>query len=330
MLMRKTLIFAMFGVVLTAPAARAWNDTGHMTVAMIAWRQLNDRQRQQVAEILRQHPHYRRYLTADVPSGMAEDEWAFLMGSIWSDWVRPARPGREQETFKGPEITRYNRGEWHWINIPWVPPDERKKIDPTTLPVHEPPSAYSGFAEVTKQLESPETSAEDRAVALTWLEHIVGDIHQPLHAITMWSQRFPQGDHGGGESAVRANGAVVRLHTVWDTALGTSNEYDALTFHADHILGQAQHEKQRLAELAANKSIESWARESYDMAIAFAYLNGRLEPARFKDWDGKAISIDDVPPLPSSYSINAHDVVERRIALAGHRLAEQIKRALPK
>ena len=209
-----------------------------------------------------------------------------------------------------------------------VPAEERKNINPSTLPVHEPPNAYSGFDEVTKQLQSPATRPEDRAVALTWLEHIVGDIHQPLHACSMWSSQYPSSDHGGGDAAVRSNGEVLRLHKVWDQALGFTNAYDGLAFHANHILGQGQHEKQRLAELAANKSIQSWAKESHELAIAMVYLNGRLQSVPYARFEKNEIKADDVPPLPASYVINAHDVAERRIALAGFRLAEQIKRAL--
>src|SRR5262245_36945752 len=78
-------------LLLSAPgAAFAWNDTGHMTVAMIAWRQLSDVQRTKVGELLKQHPHYKLFLAANAPEGVAEDEWAFLRAAIWSDFVRPS------------------------------------------------------------------------------------------------------------------------------------------------------------------------------------------------------------------------------------------------
>ena len=46
--------------------------------------------------------------------------------------------------------------------------------------------------------------------------------------------------------------------------------------------------------------------------------------------DGKIITADEIPSLTPSYLANAHDLAERRIALAGYRLAEQIKKVLPK
>src|SRR5688500_2729946 len=66
--MRRVLILLLL-VIFPIGSASAWNDTGHMTVALIAWRQLDDGERAKVAEILRQHPHYKLYLTADVPDG---------------------------------------------------------------------------------------------------------------------------------------------------------------------------------------------------------------------------------------------------------------------
>src|SRR5256885_1374953 len=115
--MRTTILIVTAAFLLSDfRVASAWNDTGHMTVALIAYRQLNDQQRQRVADILRKHPHYELYLSARRPPAASEDEWAFLRGATWSDFVRPARPGRgaasapsaEVELFKGPEITRFD------------------------------------------------------------------------------------------------------------------------------------------------------------------------------------------------------------------------------
>lgn len=37
----------------------------------------------------------------------------------------------------------------------------------------------------------------DKARQLRFLIHMVGDIHQPLHAATLYSNEFPRGDLGG-------------------------------------------------------------------------------------------------------------------------------------
>src|SRR5262249_39587347 len=55
---------------------------------------------------------------------------------------------------------------------------------------------------------------------LSWLLHLVGDVHQPLHATTRVSATKPDGDDGGNgvELSSPAN-----LHTFWDDVLGSGN-----------------------------------------------------------------------------------------------------------
>ena len=57
-----------------------------------------------------------------------------LRAAVWPDWVRPARPGTEGETFKGPEITSYHRGDWPYINTAWVLPQDLEQVVPATRP----------------------------------------------------------------------------------------------------------------------------------------------------------------------------------------------------
>src|SRR5689334_20035885 len=73
----------VFAALLTAwlavpPRALAWHNAGHMTIARIAYLELSDKQKLQVARILRAHPHYQRFLAADRPADVGENEWAFL------------------------------------------------------------------------------------------------------------------------------------------------------------------------------------------------------------------------------------------------------------
>jgi hypothetical protein len=335
--MIRILCSVVLAILLLLPSQRAgaWNDTGHMTVAEVAWRQLNDAQRKRVGEILRKHPHYALFLSSRRPQGVGEDEWAFLRGAVWSDFVRPARPGRgasgdgEIEKFKGPEITRFDRPPWHYITIPWVPPFERGNFNPTTLPSRPSPNAVEALEENSKIIADESSKPEDRAVAWTWIEHLSGDIHQPLHACSMWSSQYPNGDKGGNDEAVRPNGGEpVRLHAYWDTALGTSDGYTAVAFLADQIVNDPRYAPEKLPELKKDTSFASWADESHEYAIALAHLNGRLKTVPYADVEAKRIPADAVPAVPASYAINAHELAQRRIAAAGYRLAEQIKRML--
>ena len=55
---------------------------------------------------------------------------------------------------------------------------------------------------------------EKRAIALTWLFHLVDDYHQPLHAVQLFTREYSNGDRGGNELCVRVAGdrAPIDLH----------------------------------------------------------------------------------------------------------------------
>src|SRR2546430_154627 len=109
---RTRVTIALLLLLRHASSLFAWNATGHMTVALMAYRELSDAQKQQVTSILRSHPHYKLFLLEGAPQGVSPDEWAFLRASIWSDFVRPARPGSPGKKFKTAAVTRYNRALW--------------------------------------------------------------------------------------------------------------------------------------------------------------------------------------------------------------------------
>ena len=70
-------------------------------------------------------------------------------------------------------------------------------------------------------------AAEDKAVAICWIFHLVGDIHQPLHNAAYFSSEegFRQGDQGGNRFGVKINGRKWKLHAFWDDLLGEDAAY---------------------------------------------------------------------------------------------------------
>ena len=322
-------VLAFINILFFAPLARAWNDNGHMVVALITYRQLDDAHRRQVDALLKQHPHYDLCLSQNREEGVNAEEWAFMRAATWPDWVRPARGGTpEPERFKGPEITKYHQGLWHFVTIPWVPTTQRSAMDPSTLPSRPEPNILTALAENEKILAKKDGSPHDRAVALAWLEHLVGDLHQPLHAGGMFSIDFPKGDKGGNDILVRSNGAVMKLHSVWDGALGNSDSYLAIAFVADQIMRDPILSEANLPELKKNTTFDSWAMESWHYAGAMAYLNGRLRYASAYAYEMREVNDENVPPLPETYMINANDLAKRRAAQAGARLAHLLTQAL--
>jgi hypothetical protein len=332
--MRKLVLLGMIVIstVLASPAARAWNETGHMTVALIAWRRLDDAQKQKIATILRQHPHYAEYLAKNVPPGVSEDEWAFMKAAVWPDWVRPSRPGDRTTPFKDARITRYNQPLWHYIDIPFVPRSAAGKVDPATAPAATQASTQpaenilTALALNAAKLRATDTAPADRAVALAWLEHLVGDLHQPLHATTLYNEEYPIGDKGGNSVAVRGEGNITNLHAYWDDLMGVSGDaYPAVDFLATDVTSDPRCDPSRSPRYQKDSTFRSWADESHDYGVALTYLSGRLRTASYVAWQQHQVPDESIPSLPPGYAANARDLARQRIALAGWRLADQIK-----
>ena len=49
---------------------RAWNDRGHMLIALLSYRQLDNEHKAKVDQILTQHPHYELFLANNRPEGV--------------------------------------------------------------------------------------------------------------------------------------------------------------------------------------------------------------------------------------------------------------------
>ena len=54
---------------------------------------------------------------------------------------------------------------------------------------------------------------------LRLLIHYIGDIHQPLHTTSRFTESFPNGDEGGNYFRLLKKGEVDNLHALWDSAL---------------------------------------------------------------------------------------------------------------
>src|SRR5579884_3097036 len=180
-------------LLLPAPPARAWNSVGHMAVARLAWDRLDDGQKVRVAKLLRQHPHYDLFLAKNRPEGVDAAEWAFLRAATWPDWVRPRRPTDP----RGDDVTKYHRPEEHYYDRPFVLPADQALFAGRNLdPAPDKPNAIKALTRCMGTLKSSDAADADKAVALCWLEHLVGDVHQPLHCTSLFSAQFPAGDQG--------------------------------------------------------------------------------------------------------------------------------------
>jgi S1/P1 Nuclease len=312
----KNLIAVALLLVLSAPGF-AWNDKGHMVVARLAWKQLTPEQRNKVAAVLKKHPHYAEFLAANKPEAWPEDEWVFMRAACWSDWVR------------NHHAQQFNHGPWHYINYPFVPPGS--KLDPAK---YEPPPSQENVVNVlTTCVEKIKSgSDEEKAVYLTWMFHLIGDMHQPLHCVAMYSETFPTGDQGGNLCRIRIRtGNPVNLHSFWDGLLGRGDTPGSI--------GKDVLEIEKLLEgnptlvkddLGAHKTFQSWAKEGADLAKKVVYLNGELKLSKASSSRGRGNPEEnDVQEAPPEYASQAGRTARVQIGKAAIRLADQLAAIIP-
>ena len=54
----------------------------------------------------------------------------------------------------------------------------------------------TALAENESLVKNGSGDLERRAIALAWLFHLVGDIHQPLHTAQLFTAEYSRGDRG--------------------------------------------------------------------------------------------------------------------------------------
>lgn len=308
------LVFACAG------QAAAWNSTGHMAVALVAWRQLDRAQRQAACQLLRAHPHYRRYLTEKRPEGVDEDEWVFLRAATWPDWVRETPEHHERD------LKPFHHATWHYINLPYAAPNGGGDFRPADLQPG-PPNVVTALNESFEALLARRATPEQLAIDLCWVLHLAGDIHQPLHCATLISRQYPppHGDDGGNRLAVTPHKRPESLHSYWDGLLGHSTHYRALDELLRRIDATAAGDRELAERLRTHNTVRSWADESFAAAVEYAYLGGQLPIIDYRAVERGEIPHSEVPILPARYGSAARDLARRQAALAGWRLAAMIK-----
>lgn len=211
------------------------------------------------------------------------------------------RTVKEAATF--PDVIRNQHPEtkpFHYIDIPFEDGGEENP------PLPDAPHALSKIGEFTDFLRGGGGDDQQKVDALSWLFHLFGDIHQPLHCIEHISQLHPDGDRGG--NSFRLRGSPNNLHSLWDSSVNISENIGE-----DELANKIMQEHSR-ASLANDLQIndpEQWARTGFSLARTHAY-SLRENP--------------QTPPKPSSnYLKNMQQVGRRQAALAGYRLSDRLR-----
>jgi nuclease S1 len=258
----------------------AWGVQGHRLVGMIAANHLSPAAKRTVASLLGPQ----------------------TLGDVAS-WADDVRSGFTQT------------GPWHYVNIP----PEAKQYDRDRDCPRQPGVAAGSRDDAWRdcivdriryheeRLADTTLDRADRATALKFLVHFVGDIHQPLHASAI--------ERGGNGILVRVFGSELcgadparrspcNLHSAWDSLMIAHRALDDRAFAA--ALERRIRDENLLSRPVGAPA--EWAMESLVLSNTIMLpQQGSVDEAYYSRYIG---------------------VIEQRLALAGARLSQVLNRAL--
>lgn len=214
-IMIKSISFLL--ALLASQWAFSYGDTGHKSVAAMAWQHLTPFAKQNVERIL----------------GSGKDK--FINASVWADHI------------KSDERFNYLK-PMHYVNLPKAASQYNRardcKKDKCIV------EAIKTFSRVAKT-----GSRKEQRLALRMIIHLIGDIHQPLHAGL-------KEDRGGNWYEVKYEDSTVSLHKLWD----------------HQLVERIGEDWQSITETLLQNSIEvpvynpkTWAEESHQIAVGVVY-----------------------------------------------------------
>lgn len=280
--MRLWLVLLGMAMLLAPRPAMAWWDMGHTTIARIAQANVAPKTRAAIAALLRHAPDL---ATPGCPVN------SMAAASVWPDCIK---------TLGDRFSYQYS---WHYQNISICQPYDVKVACPDGNCV---------TAQIDRNfrlLKDRKLPARERLMALAFLVHFVGDLHQPLHGAD-------KGDLGGNRQRADYGDYApekLNLHTIWDGWLAER----AITTPPPLVRRYSAAERAAMA----GGGTEDWSRESWVLSRDMAYglaLGGdpcaQHEPKRGKLDQG---AIEKLVP-----------VVREQVEKAGLRLARLLDEAL--
>ena len=289
----------------TVPAF-AWDETGHKITAYIAWQQMMPAVREKVIEILRSAPEDSQigtfYITYGSRSAESRKREFFMLMATWADIIKD----KNFDT----RYKKYNNSNWHYFDNLWMINDG--KIEFLKGPA-DGGKLMVKLAEFDQLIRGSASNAE-KAVAVVWLEHLIGDLHQPLHTTGRAFTATDIGDQGGNLFSLTPKGTPGdksdNLHRFWDGVIGRNMPNTGDVCEADYLDPIAQmimkeFPYSKLQSRIANGKFEVWEKEGVDISTTEVYKGVTRYETPTEDYKKKALKI-----------------TEERLALAGYRMGD--------
>jgi hypothetical protein len=282
-MIKRLLAFALFALLLPSPAL-AWWDYGHKSVATIAYAELDPKARREIARLI---AHSRELETPRCRIRSLED------AAYWPDCIRPYNE-RFNYTFP-----------WHYQDISICRPFDIKEG------CKDGNCVTAQIARNLKLVADRKVPMRERLMALAFVAHLLGDLHQPLHV-------GEHDDAGGNQVTARYGviGGKLNLHSVWDGLL------------ADRAISSPPGGPRAIlasyspAEVAAMQqgNVEDWARETWQLSHDDVYALLFADPCAGRQRG--PVTVDE------AMTQKLIPVVRLQIARGGIRLAKLLNKAL--
>jgi len=285
------------------PLAACWGELGHRTIAYLAHHHLT--------------PQTQTWLNQTLNG---ED---ISTAAVWPDEIKNKTKYGSRYAYASP---------WHFYNVPG------SFAQNCTLNATDVPAACSragcaieAIANHTRRVQNHSLTPTDRAEAMKFVLHLIGDIHQPLHTEAI--------EQGGNNICVRwgrskqtpypgycANLGFDNLHSVWDDlmlqklvqekynislSLTENNTIAAAALKWSEHLYSAKDSPNICPYTDSRKCAFTWAQESNKLVCSNVLADGI--PGNDTD-------------LSKGYYEENKGVVEERVKIAGLRLAAWIDR----
>jgi len=304
--LKLAVMIAVTGVAWSSGSAHAWHEQGHMMVAAVAWEQMTPAVRTRAIELFKINPDYNKWIAGVADN--VKDKTAFMRASVWPDDIKnPFTHGGFKNDGDTPPKTKQagqNIGYadkrmhkyWHYKDVPFSPDGTKTFPAPSV-------NAETQIRRFTAAISKPGVNDNIKSYDVVWLIHMVGDVHQPLHATSRFTRLNPNGDEGGNLVKIKClPNCGNNLHSFWDGL------FDATKTPKAAIAAAAKLKKATGAAVAKTDP-HVWITESFAIARKTSY--------------GKPIgTTSKTVTVTPAYKKAAAAIGRQRVALGGARLAE--------
>jgi len=295
----------------------AWGADGHKQIADIAWTKLTPATKAKLQKILDAgEPTFR--VSGNNVRASFDDSATFCdymkgkTNTIYEDII-PAMNSRFNPNIAsiGKEGERCKT--WHYYDVPIRFTGKMPAVDPSNADV----AIRLAISELTKLNKGGLSDPKMACWWLYWIEHVTGDLHQPLHCVSS-HEHEAEGDAGGNKFKVKYfdSEKIGNLHGQWDGGIGRAigeEREKGKSANIEDVSARWTSDKslQPSADLTKDLDPMSWIKAGAKLADRYVYGN---------------LKQGDRPDM--NYQFVQSDLCRKQAVLAGYRLAAILNKAL--